>query len=279
MVRSFVKMHGAGNDFVMLDLRDGSSAPTAAQAAAIADRRRGIGCDQVVVIEGSRTGIADFGLAFFNADGTPSAACGNGTRCAASLLMGETGADHLSLETEGGILDCHAAGDGRVTVDMGRPRLGWQEIPLSEDRDTLHLGIAQGPVSDPVGVSMGNPHAVFFVDDLDAVPIPTVGPKLEHHRLFPERANIGFAQVLGRGTIRLRVWERGTGLTLACGSGACAALVAAVRRGLTDRKADIEVDGGTLSIEWTEDDHVLMTGPVATSFHGEIEPALLPDRP
>ncbi|MEQ8700034.1 MAG: diaminopimelate epimerase, partial [Bauldia litoralis] len=139
------------------------------------------------------------------------------------------------------------------------------------------LCIAEGPVSDPVGVSMGNPHAVFFVDDLDAVPIEKVGPRLERHKLFPERANIGFAEVRGPKTIRLRVWERGSGLTLACGSGACAALVAAVRWGLTDRKADIEADGGLLSIEWTEDDHVLMTGPVATSFHGEIDPALLKD--
>lgn len=277
MDRSFIKMHGAGNDFVMLDLRDGSAPPTAAQAAAIADRRRGIGCDQLILIEDSPTGLADFGLAFLNADGSPSAACGNGTRCAAHLLMAETGADHLSLETEGGILDCDALPDGRVTVDMGHPRLGWQDIPLSEDRDTLHLGIAEGPVSDPVGVSMGNPHAVFFVDDLDAVPIEKVGPRLERHKLFPERANIGFAEVRGPKTIRLRVWERGSGLTLACGSGACAALVAAVRRGLTDRKADIEADGGLLSIEWTEDDHVLMTGPVATSFHGEIDPALLKD--
>ena len=153
---------------------------------------------------------------------------------------------------------------------MGRPALDWRDIPLSEDRDTLHLGIAEGPLSDPVGVGMGNPHAVFFVEDAESVPIERIGPVLEHHRLFPERANIGVAQAKGRGRLRLRVWERGAGLTEACGSGACAAVVAAVRRGLTDRKVTVEVDGGELFIDWAEDDHVLMSGPTATSFRGVL---------
>ncbi|MDE0702216.1 MAG: diaminopimelate epimerase [Rhodospirillaceae bacterium] len=266
----FVKMHGAGNDFVMLDLRDGAAAPCARTAARIADRRRGVGCDQLVLIVPPPTDLADYGLLFLNSDGSDSGACGNGTRCAAALLMDETGRSEISFESEAGVLDCLRNGDGSVAVDMGRPATDWRDIPLSEDRDTLHLGIAEGPLSDPVGVGMGNPHAVFFVEDAEAVPIERIGPVLEHHRLFPERANIGAAQVKAPGRIRLRVWERGAGLTQACGSGACAAAVAAVRRGLTDRRVTVEVDGGELQIEWAEDDHVLMSGPTATSFRGVL---------
>jgi diaminopimelate epimerase len=273
--QEFIKMHGAGNDFVVLDLRAGGAAPTAKQAVAIADRHRGIGCDQIILIGPSATGVADLGLTFLNSDGSASGACGNGTRCVADFLMHERGADHLALETAAGILDCARGGDGRVTVDMGLARTEWRDIPLAEARDTLHLGIGEGPVRDPVGVSMGNPHAVFFVPDVSKAPIEALGPKLEHHRLFPERANVGFAEVRAPDRIRLRVWERGAGLTLACGSGACAALVAAVRRGLTRRKATLELDGGQLEIEWLENGHVLMTGPTAISFRGTIDPALL----
>jgi len=275
MRADFIKMHGAGNDFVVLDLRDGGPAPTAEEAVAIADRHRGVGCDQIVLIGPSPSGIADLGLTFLNSDGSESGACGNGTRCVADLLMAERGADHLALETKFGVLDCARAKDGRVTVDMGRARTEWRDIPLAEAVDTLHLGIGEGPVKDPVGVSMGNPHAVFFVDDVSKIPIATIGPKLERHKLFPERANIGFAQVKAPDRIRLRVWERGAGLTLACGSGACAALVAAVRRGFAKRKATLELDGGTLEIEWLENGHVLMTGPTAISFRGKIDPAML----
>ena len=266
----FVKMHGAGNDFVMLDLRDGAAPPGAGTAAEIADRRRGVGCDQLVVIVPAPTGLADYGLLFLNSDGSASGACGNGTRCAAALLMDETGRSEISFESDAGVLDCLRNGDGSVAVDMGRPATDWREIPLSEDRDTLHLGIAEGPLSDPVGVGMGNPHAVFFVEDAGSVPIERIGPVLEHHRLFPERANIGVAQAKGHDRIRLRVWERGAGLTQACGSGACAAVVAAARRGLTGRKVTVEVDGGALQIDWAEDDHVMMSGPTATSFHGVL---------
>ena len=273
--KDFIKMHGAGNDFVVLDLRRGGAAPTATEAVAIADRHRGIGCDQIILIGPSKTGVADLGLIFLNSDGSESGACGNGTRCVADLLMKERGADHLALETAAGILDCARGRDGRVTVDMGLARTEWRDIPLAEARDTLHLGIGEGTVKDPVGVGMGNPHAVFFVADVATIPIETIGPKLERHRLFPERANIGFAEVRAPDRIRLRVWERGAGLTLACGSGACAALVAAVRRGLTKRKATLELDGGTLEIEWLENGHVLMTGPTAIAFHGTIDPALL----
>lgn len=273
--RDFIKMHGAGNDFVVLDLRHGGEAPSAKEAVAIADRHRGIGCDQIILIGPSPTGVADFGLVFLNSDGSASGACGNGTRCIADFLMKERGTDQLALETAAGILDCARGRDGRVTVDMGRARTEWRDIPLSEARDTLHLGIGEGSVKDPVGVSMGNPHAVFFVTEVAKVPIESMGPKLEHNKLFPERANIGFAEVRAPDRIRLRVWERGAGLTLACGSGACAALVAAVRRGLTQRKAMLELDGGMLEIEWLENGHVLMTGPTAISFRGTIDPALL----
>ncbi len=273
--RDFVKMHGAGNDFVVLDLRRGGAALTAKEAVAIADRHRGIGCDQIVLIGPSPTGVADLGLTFLNSDGSESGACGNGTRCVADMLMKERGADHLALETAAGILDCARGRDGRVTVDMGLARSEWRDIPLSEARDTLHLGIGEGPVKDPVGVGMGNPHAVFFVPDVAKVPIETIGPKLERHPLFPARANIGFAEVRAPDLIRLRVWERGAGLTLACGSGACAALVAAARRGLAKRRATLELDGGTLEVEWLESGHVLMTGPTATAFRGTIDPALL----
>jgi diaminopimelate epimerase len=271
----FIKMHGAGNDFVVLDLRGGGAAPTPTEAIAIADRHRGIGCDQIILIGPSPTGVADLGLTFLNNDGSAAGACGNGTRCVADYLMQERGADHLALETAAGILDCARGRDGRVTVDMGLARTEWREIPLSEACDTLHLGIGEGPVKDPVGVSMGNPHAVFFVPEVAKVPIEAIGPKLERHKLFPERANIGFAEVRAPDRIRLRVWERGAGLTLACGSGACAALVAAVRRGLTERKAALELDGGVLEVEWLANGHVLMTGPTAISFRGTIDPALL----
>src|SRR5262249_33211361 len=273
--KDFIKMHGAGNDFVVLDLRRGGVAPSATEAVAIARPPPGTGAGPGILIGPSRTGVADFGLTFLNSDGSESGACGNGTRCVADLLMTERGANSLALETSAGILDCVRDRAGRVTVDMGVARSEWRDIPLAEPCDTLHLGIGEGPVKDPVGVGLGNPHAVFFVPDVAKVPIAAIGPKLERHALFPERANIGFAEVRAPDRIRLRVWERGAGLTLACGSGACAALVAAARRALAQRKATLELDGGTLEIEWTEDNHVLMTGPTAIAFRGTIDPSLL----
>ncbi len=274
----FIKMHGIGNDFVVLDFRlpgpDGAGLGARgldpALARAIADRHTGIGCDQVIAVAASETGLADVSLRFYNADGSESGACGNGTRCVAAWLMAENGGGHVVLETAAGLLDAERAADGRITVDMGRAREDWREIPLAEAADTLHLGIGAGGLADPVAVNIGNPHAVFFVDDADAVDLAALGPKLEHHKMFPERANIGVAQIVGPGEMRLRVWERGAGITLACGSGACAAVVAASRRGLAGRQAEVRLDGGTLSIEWAEDGHVLMTGPVAVSFTGEL---------
>ena len=266
----FVKMHGCGNDFVVFDERMGSLGLTPAWAAAIANRRTGVGCDQFIVIEPAPPG-ADAFMRIRNPDGSEAGACGNATRCVAHLLAAESGRDRQIIRTIAGDLPSELLPNGLVRVDMGPVRLDWRDIPLARPMDTLDLDLSVGPVAHPAAASMGNPHATFFVPDLDAIPITELGPVLEHDPLFPERANIGFAQVLSPDRIRLRVWEREAGLTLACGSGACAALVNAHRRGLTGREATIVADGGELTIAWREDNHVLMTGPVATSFTGEID--------
>ena len=275
-MRPFIKMHGLGNDFVVVDARDQPFAPSEAAARAIADRRTGVGCDQILILEPPSNGRADVFMRIRNHDGGEVGACGNGTRCVAALVMAETGRERLTVETAAGLLQASAAGPARVTVDMGEARLGWRDIPLSEERDTLHLGLASGPLSDPVGVNMGNPHAVFFVEAVEDLPLDRLGPALEHDPLFPEHANIGAAAVIGPNRLRLRVWERGVGLTQACGSGACAAAVAAARRGLAGRKVEVVLDGGALELEWREDGHVLMTGPVATAFTGSLPEALAP---
>jgi diaminopimelate epimerase len=277
--RNFVKMHGLGNDFVVIDAREAGFPLDAARARAIADRRTGIGCDQLIVIERPRderarkAGAAAF-MRIHNADGSEVSACGNATRCVASLLLGETGGDRLTIETGAGLLEARPAPEGAIAVDMGKARLDWREIPLAWAQDTLHVDLALGPLADPVCTSMGNPHATFFVPDVAAIDLATRGLALEHDKIFPERANIGIAQILSPTRIRLRVWERGAGITLACGTGACATLVAAHRRGLAERRAEIIVDGGMLTIEWRDDGHVMMTGPVATSFVGSFDSAL-----
>ncbi len=271
---SFVKMHGAGNDFVVLDARTHAIPLTTAQATTIADRRRGIGCDQIILIENAPT--ADAFMRILNADGSESGACGNATRCVAALLAAETGARALTIQTSAGILAATIKGPNLVEIDMGEPLFNWQDIPLLEPMDTLNLRLALGPVEAPAACSMGNPHATFFIEDFKHLALDSIGPRLEHARIFPERANIGFARIDGLDRIRLRVWERGAGLTLACGSGACAALVNAHRRGLTDRRAEIEMDGGILTITWRDDNHVLMEGPVALVYEGTIAPELLP---
>ncbi len=273
--RPFIKMHGLGNDFVVVDARQAPFPLTGEAARAIADRREGVGCDQIVVLEPPANGRADVFLRFHNADGGEVDACGNGTRCAAALVMAETGRDNLTIETGAGLLAARAAGPGRITVDMGEARTAWADIPLAREMDTLRLDLARGPLSGPVAVNVGNPHAVFFVDDAAAVDLATLGPELEHDPLFPERANIEAAQVAGADTLRVRVWERGTGITRACGTGACAAAVAAARRSLTARRVTVILDGGPLEIEWREDGHVMMTGPVAIAFTGELDPAAL----
>ena len=268
----FLKMHGCGNDFVVFDERAAPLGLTAARAAGIAHRRTGVGCDQFIVIEKPPAGSnADAFMRIRNPDGGEAGACGNATRCVAHLLFAETGRREQVVQTVSGNLPATILMDGRVTVDVGPARLGWQDVPLAREMDTLHLDLAEGPVSDPAAASMGNPHATFFVPDVEALDLERLGPKLEHAALFPERANIGFATVLAPDLIRLRVWERGAGLTLACGSGACATLVNAARRGLTGRHATIIADGGELGLEWRADGHVLMTGPVATAFRGMID--------
>jgi diaminopimelate epimerase len=271
----FTKMHGLGNDFVVFDARERALTLDGDTARAIADRHRGVGCDQILLIEKPKSARADAFMRIRNADGGEAEACGNGARCVADILMRETNRDRVAIETVAGILDATRAGPQRVAVDMGEPRFGWRDIPLARDCDTLHVMLTLGALTDPVCTSMGNPHATFFVADAEAIDLATLGPVLEHDPIFPARANIGAAQVLSRTRLRLRVWERGDGLTLACGSGACAALVAASRRGLTERRAEVMADGGTLTIDWRADNHVVMTGAVATSFDGTLDASLL----
>jgi diaminopimelate epimerase len=276
----FLKMHGLGNDFVVLDGRQAPLDLTVARRRAIADRRLGVGCDQLIVLEPPTDRDADVFMRIYNPDGGEAGACGNATRCVASVLMDERRTDLVTVQTISGLLESQKAGTGvnglpMISVDMGPAGLDWRDIPVARACDTKHMPVGAGPLQDPVGTSMGNPHATFFVDDLDSIPLSELGPRLEHDAFFPERANIGVAQLVGPGRIRLRVWERGAGLTLACGSGACAAVVAASRLGLVDRKADVVLQEGTLTIEWLRDGHVLMTGGIALAFKGELDRSLL----
>ena len=269
----FLKMHGLGNDFVVVDARARALRFTDAQANAIADRRTGVGCDQIITM--APAAGADAFMRIQNADGGEVEACGNAARCVADLIMRETGRADATIETVAGTLRARRAEGGRVAVDMGPARLDWREIPLAWECDTLRVPFEMDGYREPVAVNMGNPHAVFVVPDAEAVPLAEIGPRVEHALLFPQRVNVEFIQVLSRTKLRMRVWERGVGITRACGSGACAAAVAAVRRGLTERRMDVVLDGGTLELEWRTDGHVIMTGPVATSFTGEIADAML----
>lgn len=274
--RPFIKMHGLGNDFVVVDARREPFVLDQAAARAVADRRTGVGCDQLIVLEPPANGAADVFMRIRNADGGEVEACGNASRCVAALIMEETGRDRCTVETQAGLLRAAALRTGEIAVDMGELRTAWRDIPLARQMDTLHLDLACGPLRDPVAVNIGNPHAVFFVADVAAIDLATLGPQLEHDPLFPERANIGVAQLVGPDRLRVRVWERGVGLTRACGTGACAAAAAAHRRGLTGRKVEVRLDGGPLAVEWREDGHMVMTGPVATSFTGVFADSLLP---
>ena len=270
----FIKMHGLGNDFVVLDGRAAPIALSKAQIRAIADRRTGVGFDQMIVIEPPKNG-ADAYMRILNADGGEVEACGNATRCVASWLSEEADRPALSIETVVGTLLTNVNADGTVTVDMGAARLGWDEIPLAREMDTLKVMAGVAPLTEATCVNVGNPHAVYFVDDVESVPMAEIGPRIEHDPMFPQRINVEAVQILSPTKMRMRVWERGVGITRACGTGACASLVAAVRRGLSERKADVILDGGTLTIEWTEDGRVLMTGPVAISYRGELEPSVI----
>jgi diaminopimelate epimerase len=271
----FLKMHGLGNDFVVLDARRETIALDERKARLIADRHRGVGCDQLLMLEKPRAPGADVFMRIRNADGGEVGACGNGTRCVADLVMRETGKERVVIETAAGLLEAWSAPEQGVSVDMGPARFQWRDIPLARDCDTLHVPLSLGPLVDPVCTSMGNPHATFFVADAESVDLAALGPRLERDPLFPERANIGVAQIVSRTRLRFRVWERGAGITVACGTGASAALVAAARRGLAERKAEVVVDGGKLEIEWRDDGHVILSGPVAVSFAGTIDPSLV----
>jgi diaminopimelate epimerase len=272
---AFTKMHGLGNDFVVVDARHRPVELGAGQARAIADRRTGVGCDQVIVIEPPANGLADAFMRIRNADGGEVEACGNAARCIAGMIMREKQSRHAVIETAAGLLDAETTDADMVSVDMGRISFDWRDIPLSDAADTLHLDIEAGPLRDGVAVNIGNPHAVFFVDDCEAVPLEIFGPIVECNPLFPQRTNVEAAQIVSGDLIRLRVWERGVGLTRACGTGACATVAAASRRGLIGRAAEVQLDGGLLHIEWLKDDHVLMTGPVAVSFTGTLDETLL----
>lgn len=263
----FMKMHGLGNDFVVIDSRGRDAVVTKELARALGDRHRGVGFDQLAEIRDGDT--TDVILDFWNSDGSRAGACGNATRCVSEYLMRQAGVKSLSLTTERGLLLADWTGDF-VSINMGLPQLDWREIPLARDVPVEHLPID----GDPVAVGMGNPHCVFFVDDIATIDPAIAGPAIEHHELFPQRSNVEFAQVRGRDEIRMRVWERGTGITLACGSGACATAVAAHLRGLTDKLVRMEVDGGWLTLDW-RDDGVWMTGPTAHVFDARLTPAFL----
>jgi diaminopimelate epimerase len=279
--RPFRKMNGAGNAIIVLDLRADAVVIPPDEVRAVAAR---VPFDQMMVLYPARTPGTDAFVLILNQDGSESGACGNGTRCIAQVLFEDslftgTGKATLLFETRAGLLTCCRAEGGLITVDMGPPRLKWDEIPLAEPfADTRAIELEIGPrgapiLHSPAVVNMGNPHAIFWVDDIEAIDLARVGPLLEHHPLFPERANISLAQVLDRGHVRLKVWERGAGLTLACGSAACATVVAAARTRRTGRKATVSLPGGDLRIDWREEDgHVLMTGPVEHEFEGRFDP-------
>jgi diaminopimelate epimerase len=271
---AFRKMNGLGNDFVIVDARVRPLRFSQRLAAAIADRAAGVGCDQIIVLE--RTDSADVRMRIYNSDGSESGACGNATRCVATLIN-PASPRPVTIETQGGILRAELRADGLVSVDMGAPRFGWQDIPLSEPvTDTRSIDLTQklpdGRVLErPSVVNVGNPHCIFWVDDAESYDLGAFGPALEHHPLFPQRANISLAETVSGSAIKLRVWERGAGLTRACGTAACAVAVAASRTGRTGRDVDVELRGGTLHIAWREeDDHIIMTGPSAFEFAGVL---------
>ena len=278
---AFLKMNGLGNEIVVVDMRRETGAVSSAEARAAA-QPGGATYDQLMTLHAPRTPGTDAYVRIYNNDGSEAGACGNGMRCIADVLFKETGKGALTFETQAGLLNCWKGETPLVsTVDMGKPRFAWNEIPLAEEfRDTRAIELQIGPIDKPIlhspsALSMGNPHAIFWVDDVDAYDLGKIGPLLENHPLFPERANISLAQVKSREHIVIRTWERGAGLTKACGSAACAAAVAAARLRRTGRQVTVTLPGGDLAIEWRErDDHVLMTGPVAYEYEGKFDPAL-----
>ena len=274
----FYKMHGLGNDFIVLDGRDGQLMPDADQMRLLADRRLGLGCDQIMVIRPSDVSQT-IGLDMYNADGSPAGACGNGTRCVARLVMDETNTDNIDIRTVAGLLKGwrEETGSAVISADMGPVHTGWSDMPTTKPVDTLSVDMGLAELGPATLVSVGNPHAVFFVDDAEAVDVARWGLEAEHHQLFADRANIEFVQVLERRTVRMRVWERGAGITMACGSGACAAAVAAARHDLTENRVTVRLDGGPLQIFWRRetDGHVVMTGPASYVASGVVPASVL----
>ena len=264
----FMKMHGLGNDFVVIDARDGGDPVTPALARALGDRHRGVGFDQLAVIRPGQD--TDFTLDFWNSDGSRAGACGNASRCVCDYMMRQLGCDQVTLTTERGQLSALRRADGLVSVNMGAPILEAALIPLAPATDPAHLPLS----GDPIAVGMGNPHCVYFVSDAESVDVAGLGSKIEHDPIFPERSNVEFAALIGPDHLRMRVWERGTGITLACGSGTCATAVAASLRGLTGKRVLVDVDGGQLEVEWREDG-VWLTGPVAHVFDATLTPDFL----
>jgi len=273
----FRKMNGLGNDFIIVDGRSEPRSFTPEQVHAWSNRQSGIGCDQFIVMENSD--VADIRMRIYNAEGHEVESCGNASRCVADIVFKETGADGATIDTKGGLLVCRTADVGLVTVDMGVPKFDWQDIPLAEAfHDTRGIELQIGPIDAPIlhtpsVVNVGNPHAIFWVDDLEVTDLSRTGPLLENHPIFPQRANISLAHVISPSHVEVKVWERGVGLTLACGTAACAVAVAAARTGRTGRNVTVTLPGGDLLIEWDERDHMLMTGPVTYDFEGEL-PAL-----
>ena len=271
----FTKMNGLGNEIVVVDFRKSAKQFTAAEAAAMAASPRSH-FDQMMVLHAPRTAGTEAYVRIYNTDGSEAEACGNGMRCIGWLAARDTGKSQLKFETVAGILDVGVAGKDRISVDMGTPKFGWADIPLIEPfHDTRQIELQVGPIDAPLihspsVVNIGNPHAIFWVTRLDVVDLGKVGPMLEYHRMFPERANISLAVVKNRGEILLKTWERGAGLTRACGSAACAAAVAAARKKLSDRQVTVHVPGGPLQIDWRADDHIIMTGPVEEEYVGEL---------
>ncbi len=273
---AFRKMNGLGNEIVVVDFRLDGHVFSAAQAAAIAAAPRSH-FDQMMVLHAPRIPGTEAFVRIYNTDGSEAQACGNGTRCIGWLVAAETGKSAFAFETVAGVLDVTVADQQRISVDMGVPRFGWADIPLSEPfHDTRAIELQVGPIDAPLihspsVVNIGNPHAVFWVERLDIIDLGRVGPMLEHHRLFPERCNISLARVIDKAAIQLQTWERGAGLTRACGSAACAAAVSAARKKLTDRTVTVHVPGGPLHIEWRADDHIIMTGAVEDEYSGEAQ--------
>ena len=271
---AFLKMNGLGNDFAVFDARNQPLALDTATARALADRRFGVGCDQVIVIERATNG-ADAFMRIYNSDGGEVESCGNAARCIAGLLLGEKDAQDIKLDTTGGALVCKSDG-ANVSIDMGVPKFGWRDIPLAHEIDaenfSLHLPGTELPAIPATVVNVGNPHVVLFVDDADAAPVAEAGPNIETHPLFPQHTNVEFVSLIDKNKLRMRVWERGVGITMACGTGACAAMVAAHRRGLVGHKAEVVLDGGSLTLEWAgEGKPVIMTGPWSLSYKGDVD--------